>query len=208
MRNGGEWFLNLGKPNNGGTKIFSVSGDVERPGNFEVRLGTPFAKLLEMAGGVRGGRKLKAVIPGGSSAPVLPADVMMATDMDYDSIAKAGSMLGSGAVIVMDETRCMVKSLLRLSYFYYEESCGQCTPCREGTGWLWRVVDRIEHGEGRPEDLDLLNSVARQHPGAHDLRAGRRRRDAGARASSSTSATSSSTTSTTGAAGRAAPYAA
>jgi NADH-quinone oxidoreductase subunit F len=157
---GGEWFLNLGKPNNGGTKIFSVSGDVERPGNFEVKLGTPFATLLEMAGGMRGGRKLKAVIPGGSSAPVLPADVMMATDMDYDSIAKAGSMLGSGAVIVMDETRCMVRSLLRLSYFYYEESCGQCTPCREGTGWLWRVVDRIENGEGRQEDLDLLTSVS------------------------------------------------
>ena len=159
IRNGGEWFLNLGKPNNGGTKIFSVSGDVERPGNFEVKLGTPFATLLAMAGGVRGGRKLKAVIPGGSSAPVLPAEIMMATDMDYDSIAKAGSMLGSGAVIVMDETRCMVKSLQRLSYFYYEESCGQCTPCREGTGWLWRVVDRIERGEGRQEDLDLLNSV-------------------------------------------------
>ena len=146
IRNGGEAFLNLGRPNNGGTKIFSVSGDVERPGNYEVRLGTPFAKLLEMAGGMRGGRRLKACIPGGSSMPVLPGDVMMATDMDYDSIAKAGSMLGSGAVIVMDDTRCMVKSLLRLSYFYYEESCGQCTPCREGTGWLWRVVDRIEHG--------------------------------------------------------------
>ena len=124
-----------------------------------MKLGTPFATLLAMAGGVRGGRKLKAVIPGGSSAPVLPAEIMMATDMDYDSIAKAGSMLGSGAVIVMDETRCMVKSLQRLSYFYYEESCGQCTPCREGTGWLWRVVDRIERGEGRQEDLDLLNSV-------------------------------------------------
>jgi NADH-quinone oxidoreductase subunit F len=160
LRHGGEWFLNLGKPNNGGTKIFSVSGDVERPGNYEVKLGTPFAKLLEMAGGVRGGRRLKAVIPGGSSAPVLPAEIMMATDMDYDSIAKAGSMLGSGAVIVMDETRCMVKSLMRLSYFYYEESCGQCTPCREGTGWLWRVVRRIENGEGRQEDLDLLNSVS------------------------------------------------
>src|SRR5204862_3210231 len=128
MRQGGEWFLNLGKPNNGGTKIFSVSGDVERPGNFEVKLGTSFATLLEMAGGMRGGRKLKAVIPGGSSAPVLPGEIMMATDMDYDSIAKAGSMLGSGAVIVMDETRCMVRSLLRLSDFYYEESCGQRTP--------------------------------------------------------------------------------
>ena len=123
-------------------------------------MGTPFATLLEMAGGMRGGRKLKACIPGGSSMPVLPGEVMLATDMDYDSIAKAGSMLGSGAVIVMDDTRCMVKSLLRLSYFYYEESCGQCTPCREGTGWLWRIVDRIEHGTGRAEDLDLLNSVA------------------------------------------------
>ena len=160
MRNGGEWFLNLGKPNNGGTKIFSVSGDVERPGNYEIKLGTSFATLLEMAGGMRGGRKLKACIPGGSSAPVLPGDIMLATDMDYDSIAKAGSMLGSGAVICLDDTRCMVKSLLRLSYFYFEESCGQCTPCREGTGWLWRVVNRIEHGEGRQEDLDLLASVA------------------------------------------------
>jgi NADH-quinone oxidoreductase subunit F len=158
--NGGEAFLNLGKPNNGGTKIFSVSGDVERPGNYEVRLGTPFARLLEMAGGMREGRKLKACIPGGSSMPVLPAEIMMATDMDYDSIAKAGSMLGSGAVIVMNDTRCMVRSLLRLSYFYYEESCGQCTPCREGTGWLYRMVNRIEHGEGKHEDLDVLNSVA------------------------------------------------
>jgi NADH-quinone oxidoreductase subunit F len=160
MRNGGEWFLNLGLPNNGGTKIFSVSGDVARPGNYEIRLGTPFSTLLDMAGGMRGGRALKAVIPGGSSAPVLPADVMMSLTMDYDAIAKAGSMLGSGAVIVLDETRCMVKSLLRLSYFYYEESCGQCTPCREGTGWLWRMVDRIVHGTGRMEDLDVLTSVA------------------------------------------------
>jgi NADH-quinone oxidoreductase subunit F len=160
INEGGEAFLNIGKPNNGGTKIFSVSGDVEAPGNYEVPLGTPFAKLLELAGGMRGGRRIKAVIPGGSSMPVLPGDVMMATDMDYDSIAKAGSMLGSGAVIVMDETRCMVRSLERLSYFYYEESCGQCTPCREGTGWLYRVVHRIEHGQGRPEDIDLLNSVA------------------------------------------------
>src|ERR1700680_3716136 len=160
IRNGGEAFLNLGRPNNGGTKIFSVSGDVERPGNYEVKLGMPFATLLEMAGGMRGGRKLKACIPGGSSMPVLPADIMMATDMDYDSIAKTGSVLGSGAVIIMDETRCMVRSLLRLSYFYFEESCGQCTPCREGTGWLWRVVDRIEHGQGRNEDLDLLISVS------------------------------------------------
>ncbi|MFZ9408800.1 MAG: NADH-quinone oxidoreductase subunit NuoF [Burkholderiaceae bacterium] len=160
IRNSGEQYLAIGKPNNGGTKIFSVSGDVERPGNYEVPLGTPFAKLLELAGGMRDGIKLKAVIPGGSSMPVLPADIMMATDMDYDSIAKAGSMLGSGAVIVMNETRCMVRSLLRLSYFYYEESCGQCTPCREGTGWLWRMVHRIENGQGSLEDLDRLNEVA------------------------------------------------
>lgn len=158
--NGADAFLALGKPNNGGTKVFSVSGHVARPGNYEVKLGTPFAKLLEMAGGMRDGRKLKAVIPGGSSMPVLPAEVMMATDMDYDSIAKAGSMLGSGAVIVMDETTCMVRALERLSYFYYEESCGQCTPCREGTGWLYRVVHRIETGQGRMEDLGLLENVA------------------------------------------------
>ncbi len=160
IRNGGEAYLACGKPNNGGTKIFSVSGDVQRPGNYEVPLGTPFAKLLELAGGMRPGRQLKAVIPGGSSMPVLPADIMMTTDMDYDSIAKAGSMLGSGAVIVMDDTRCMVKSLLRLSYFYMHESCGQCTPCREGTGWLWRMVERIENGQGRESDLEQLNRVA------------------------------------------------
>ena len=160
IRHGGQAYLEVGKPNNGGTKVFSVSGDVERPGNYEIPLGTPFAKLLELAGGMRDGRRLKAVIPGGSSMPVLPAEIMMATDMDYDAIAKAGSMLGSGAVIVMDESRCMVRSLLRLSYFYYEESCGQCTPCREGTGWLWRMVQRIEHGQGTMEDLDRLNEVA------------------------------------------------
>ncbi len=160
IRNGGAAYLAIGKPNNGGTKIFSVVGDVNQPGNFEVPLGTPFPKLLELAGGVRTGRKLKAVIPGGSSAPVLPASVINECTMDYDSIAKAGSMLGSGAVIVMDDTRCMVKSLLRLSYFYQHESCGQCTPCREGTGWLWRLVHRIEHGEAKAEDLALLDSVA------------------------------------------------
>ena len=160
IRNGGAAYLACGKPNNGGTKIFSVSGDVERPGNYEIPLGTPFAKLLELAGGVRKGRQLKAVIPGGSSSPVLPASVIMECTMDYDSIAKAGSMLGSGAVIVMDDSRCMVESLKRLSYFYMHESCGQCTPCREGTGWLWRLVDRIHRGEGRPADMDLLDNVA------------------------------------------------
>ena len=160
IRNGGQAYLDCGKPNNGGTKIFSMVGDVQRPGNYEVPMGTPFAKILELAGGVNGGKKLKAVIPGGSSAPVLPASTMMDCTMDYDSIAKAGSMLGSGAVIVMDETRCMVKSLLRLSSFYSHESCGQCTPCREGTGWLWRLVNRLEHGHGKTEDLALLDSVA------------------------------------------------
>ena len=160
IRNGGPAYLACGKPNNGGTKIFSVSGDVELPGNYEVPMGTSFATLLELAGGVRAGGKLKAVIPGGSSAPVLPASVMMDTTMDFDAIAKAGSMLGSGAVIVLDDSRCMVKSLQRLSAFYMHESCGQCTPCREGTGWLWRIVDRLENGQGKATDMDLLDSVA------------------------------------------------
>jgi len=160
IRNGAQAYLAVGKPNNGGTKIYSMSGDVELPGNYEVPMGTPFPKLLELAGGVRKGRTLKAVIPGGSSSPVLPADIMMQCTMDYDSIAKAGSMLGSGAVIVLDDSRDMVESLMRLSYFYMHESCGQCTPCREGTGWLWRVVDRIQHGHGKTADMDLLDNVA------------------------------------------------
>jgi len=160
IRQGADWFRDLGVENSGGPKLFSVSGNVNRPGNFEVPMGTPFAELLEMAGGMRDGRRLKAVIPGGSSAPVLPGEVMMDLNMDYDSIQKAGSMLGSGAVIVMDDSNCMVKVLDRISYFYFEESCGQCTPCREGTGWMHRVVHRIENGQGRPEDLDLLDDVA------------------------------------------------
>jgi len=150
----------MGKPNNGGAKIFCVSGHVNKPGNYEVPMGTPFAKLLELAGGVRHGHRLKAVIPGGSSMPVLPADVIMECTMDYDSLAKAGSALGSGGVIVMDETTCMVKALARIAHFYYEESCGQCTPCREGTGWMSRVIHRIEHGEGTTADIDMLSDVA------------------------------------------------
>ena len=165
LRDGAEKFMARGIPNNGGSKLFCVSGHVNRPGNYEIPLGTPFAELLEMAGGMQAGRKLKAVIPGGSSAPVLPADIMMDLTMDYDAIAKAGSMLGSGAVIVMDENVCMVKALERLSYFYHEESCGQCTPCREGTGWLYRIVHRIENGQGRPEDLDLLESIGNNMAG-------------------------------------------
>ncbi len=160
LRQGGDWFLHLGKPNNGGEKLFSISGHVNKPGNYEIPLGTPFSKLLEMAGGIREGHQLKAVIPGGSSSPVLPGDIMMDLTMDYDSIAGAGSMLGSGAVIVMDESTCMVKALQRISHFYYEESCGQCTPCREGTGWMARVIHRIEHGHGNDKDLELLQDVA------------------------------------------------
>lgn len=160
LQKGGQWFLDLGKPNNGGCKIFSVSGHVNKPGNYEIPLGTPFPELLEMAGGVRHGHKLKAVIPGGSSVPVLPADIMMSVTMDYDGLQKVGSMLGAGSVIVMDETTCMVRALARISHFYYEESCGQCTPCREGTGWLARMLRDIEQGRGTLQDLELLNSVA------------------------------------------------
>ena len=134
---------------------------VEKPGNFEIPMGTPFAELLAMAGGVWKGRQLKAVIPGGSSVPVVPGELMLKANMDYDSVSKVtGSMLGSGAVIVMDETTDMVKVLQRISRFYFSESCGQCTPCREGTGWLYRLVTRIVEGQGRPEDIDLLDSVA------------------------------------------------
>jgi NADH-quinone oxidoreductase subunit F len=159
INNGGQAYLECGKPNNGGTKIFSVVGDVNQPGNFEIPLGTPFAKLLELAGGVKGGGA-----EGGDPGRLVGAGAagghMMDLTMDYDAIAKAGSMLGSGAVIVMDDTRCMVKSLLRLSYFYQHESCGQCTPCREGTGWLWRLVDRIEHGKGKAGRPGPADSVA------------------------------------------------
>ena len=165
ISNGPEWFLGLGKPNNGGPKIFSVSGHVARPGNYEIRLGTPFKDLLELAGGVRGGRKLKAVIPGGSSMPVLPADVMMGCTMDYDSLQKAGSGLGSGAVIVMDETTCMVSACRRIARFYYAESCGQCTPCREGTGWMYRMLTRIVEGGASIDDVHLLKAAAGQIEG-------------------------------------------
>ncbi len=165
LRNGGKWFADLGTTNAGGEKIFSLSGHIERPGNYEVPLGTPFPELLEMCGGVWKGRKLKAVIPGGSSTPVLPADRIMACTMDYDSLAAAGSMLGAGSVIVMDETTDMVRILARLAHFYYDESCGQCTPCREGTGWLSRVLHRILHGEGRAEDLDALLGVSERIQG-------------------------------------------
>ena len=165
IRNGAQWFADLGIPNNGGPKLFSMSGHLNAPGNFEIRLGTPFKDLLEMAGGVRDGRKLKAVIPGGSSVPVLPGETMLECTMDYDSIAKAGSMLGSGAVIVMDETTDMVVALRRIARFYFSESCGQCTPCREGTGWLYRMLTRIIEGKGRPEDIEQLEEVSHKIEG-------------------------------------------
>lgn len=160
LQHGAQWFAQMGKPNNGGSKIFSVSGHVEKPGNYEVPLGTPFAELLEMAGGMKNGAALKAVIPGGSSVPIVPAQTMMHTDMDYDSISKAGSMLGSGAVIIMDDSTDLPQVLERISLFYYRESCGQCTPCREGTGWLYRLLVRINNHEATTEDLEQLDKVA------------------------------------------------
>ncbi|HYP80660.1 MAG TPA: NADH-quinone oxidoreductase subunit NuoF [Steroidobacteraceae bacterium] len=165
LRKGAAWFAGLGVPNAGGTVIFSVSGHVAKPGNFEVPLGIPFADLLELAGGMQGGRRIKAVIPGGSSVPVVPGDIMMKTNMDYDALKAAGSSVGSAAVIVMDETTCMVRVLERLSRFYMSESCGQCTPCREGTGWLNRMIKRIMAGQGRREDIDLLVQVANKIEG-------------------------------------------
>ena len=165
LTQGGQWFADLGVENSGGTKCFSVTGNVKNPANFEVPMGTPFSKLLELAGGLKEGRTLKAVIPGGSSTPLLSADTAMNMTMDYDSIANAGSMLGAGSVIIMDDTTCMVKTLTRLAHFYYDESCGQCTPCREGTGWLYRVLQRILDGNGKNEDLDLLVSVGEKISG-------------------------------------------
>ncbi|HUX82094.1 MAG TPA: NADH-quinone oxidoreductase subunit NuoF [Halothiobacillus sp.] len=160
MRNGGKWFADLGVPNSGGVKLFSVSGHVAKPGVFEIPMGTPFSELLAMAGGVRHGRRLKAVIPGGTSTPVVPGDVMMKTNMDYDAIAKSGTFLGSGGLIVIDDSACMVHALRRIARFYYSESCGQCTPCREGTGWLYRMLTRIVEGKGTPADLNRLDDVA------------------------------------------------
>jgi NADH-quinone oxidoreductase subunit F len=165
LRRGAQWFAELGVKNSGGTVIFSVSGHVEKPGNFEVPLGIPFAELLALAGGIWKGRRLKAVIPGGSSTPVVPAETMLKTNMDYDSVKAAGSGIGSAAVIVMDETTCMVRALERLSRFYMSESCGQCTPCREGTGWLNRTLKRILAGQARREDLGLLLDVANRIEG-------------------------------------------
>jgi NADH-quinone oxidoreductase subunit F len=160
LEKGGEWFAALGKPNNGGTKCFCISGHVKNPTNVEVPLGTPFADLLAYAGGLHAGRTLKAVIPGGTSMPVVPGDVMMKLSMDYDSIQSVGSGLGSGAIIIMDDSTCMVNALYRIAEFYDHESCGQCTPCREGTGWMRRILKRIVEGQGERSDLDQLVNVA------------------------------------------------
>ncbi|BBP46361.1 NADH-quinone oxidoreductase subunit F [Thiosulfatimonas sediminis] len=160
LAKGGKWFNDLGVKNAGGTKLYSVSGHVNNPGNFEVRMGTPFKDLLELAGGVWQGRQLKCVIPGGASTALIPAEKALQMNMDYDSIAGAGSFLGAGSMIVMDETTDIVKVCQNLSHFYWDESCGQCTPCREGTGWLMRVLNRIVEGKGRPEDIAALKDVS------------------------------------------------
>jgi len=159
LEKGGKWHFDIGQPN-GGYKIFSVSGHVNKPGNYEVPIGTPFVELLKISGGMKDGSNLKAVIPGGSSAPVLPANIMTSINMDYNSISKAGSMLGSGAVIIIDDKTCMVKLLNRIAHFYADESCGQCSPCREGTDWMYKILSRIVNGKGKISDIDLLDSVA------------------------------------------------
>ena len=166
IRNGAAWFAALGPEGSGGTALFSVSGHVEKPGNYELPMGIPFKDLLnDICGGMLGGRKLKAVIPGGSSCKVLPAEVIMNCTMDYTSLQQAGSSFGTGAVMVMDETTCMVKVLRRISQFYMAESCGQCTPCREGTGWLYRMLTRIIDGKGEEADLEKLVDVANKIEG-------------------------------------------
>ena len=165
LRKGADWFAELGVEGSGGTLIFSVSGHVNNPGNFELPLGIPFRELLELAGGMRDGRQLKAVIPGGCSVPVMPAANIMDITMDYTGVQEAGSALGTGAMIVMDDTTCMVRALRRISRFYHAESCGQCTPCREGTGWLHRMLNRIIDGQGTADDLDKLLSVANKIEG-------------------------------------------
>ena len=166
IQNGPEWFNSLGTEHSPGFKCFSVSGHVNKPGNYEVPLGTPFTKLLELAGGMKNNKKIKAVIPGGSSVPVVPGKIMMETNMDYESIVKAGSMLGSGAVIIMDEDTNMVEVIHRISRFYYSESCGQCTPCREGTGWMYKIIDKILKGKGSLDDIKTLEAIPKMISGS------------------------------------------
>ena len=159
--NGGQWYAHLGTPRNGGTRLFALSGHVNRPGVYELPMGFPLRKLIyEVGGGILGGKKLKAVIPGGSSTPVLTPEALD-TSLDFDSVAKAGSMLGSGAVIVMHEDTCMVKVALRLMQFYAHESCGWCIPCREGTSWLGKTLQRFHSGNGHREDIRLIEELSR-----------------------------------------------
>ncbi|MFN8846141.1 MAG: NADH-quinone oxidoreductase subunit NuoF [Bdellovibrionales bacterium] len=161
LRDGAQGYRKYGTEKSAGTKLFSVSGNVTRPGNYEVPLGYPLKDLIfNLGGGMKPGRKLKAVIPGGSSAPVLTADEALQANMDYENLASMGTMLGSGAVIVIDDSQCMVDMLGTLTHFYHHESCGQCTPCREGTGWLNKIVHSILEGKGRLQDIDLLVKVA------------------------------------------------
>ena len=165
LEKGSDWFLRYGCNNSGGSKIFCVSGHVKNPGVFELPLGTPFKTLLKLCGGMRSKAKLKAVIPGGSSMKILPAETMMKINMDYDSLQRNGSALGSGGVIVMDDDTCMVRALLCISKFYKHESCGQCTPCREGTVWVVEILQRIVSGKASLKDLQLLKDMVSQVEG-------------------------------------------
>jgi NADH-quinone oxidoreductase subunit F len=167
LRRGKEWFAQFGRPNNTGTKLFSISGHVERPCNVEEAMSIPFRQLMEdHCGGVRGGwDNLKAIIPGGSSTPLLPAELCQDLLMDFDALKDLKTGLGTAAVIVMDKSTDLVKAIARLSYFYKHESCGQCTPCREGTGWMWRVMERMATGEAEMKEIDLLLDVASQVEG-------------------------------------------
>ena len=160
LEKGPKWYSELGTEKSPGTLVFSISGHVNKPGNYELSLGLPFNEVIDLAGGVLDGKKLKAVIPGGSSTKVLPAEIIKNCTMDYESLQDVDSALGTGAMVVIAEGTCMVNLLKRISRFYYAESCGQCTPCREGTGWLYRILDRITNGEGMANDLALLEDVA------------------------------------------------
>ena len=160
LEKGAKWYADFGTEKSPGTLIFSISGHVNKPGNYELPLGISFEEVIDVAGGVLDGKKLKAVIPGGSSTKVLPAEIIQNCTMDYESLQDADSALGTGAMVVISEGTCMVELLKIISRFYYAESCGQCTPCREGTGWLYRILDRITNGQGKESDLALLVDVA------------------------------------------------
>ena len=160
LEKGAKWYSDFGTEKSPGTLIFSISGHVNKPGNYELPLGISFEEVIDVAGGVLDGKKLKAVIPGGSSTKVLPAEIIQNCTMDYESLQDADSALGTGAMVVISEGTCMVELLKRISRFYYAESCGQCTPCREGTGWLYRILERITNGQGKESDLALLVDVA------------------------------------------------